>query len=143
MLRVSLKPSRRLAIVLIVAYAGALAISSTLRLPWWGSGLLAIAIVASAIISVRAALLKTSSSIVGLELDVDCACRAQTQGGEPLNASVLGSSFVAPYLTILNLRVEGRLMTKHVVLLPDSLDPESFRRLRVLLRWKWKGSSVD
>lgn len=141
MLRVSLRPSRRLALFMIAAHACALGISLTLRLPWWAIGLLATAIVASAVIHVRAALLKTVSSIVALEFADDCACKLETRRGELRDAAVLGSSFVAPYLTIINLRIEGRRFVRHAVLLPDSLDPNAFRELRVLLRWKWKGSS--
>jgi toxin CptA len=69
---------------------------------------------------------------------------------------ILGSSFVAPYLTVLELRPlepsagsSGtgirewwRKRWKHrprsVVILPDAIDAEAFRQLRVLLRWKWK-----
>ena len=50
-------------------------------------------------------------------------------------ARVLKSSFVAPWLTVLNLRMVRPRRYRHVVILPDSVAPEDFRRLRVLLRW--------
>jgi toxin CptA len=58
----------------------------------------------------------------------------------------LGSSFVAPYLTVLELKPLGagglwqRFRTRSVVILPDGIDAEEFRQLRVLLRWKWKNT---
>jgi hypothetical protein len=35
----------------------------------------------------------------------------------------------------LNLRVEGSRFAQHVLLVRDNLDPEDFRKIRVLLRW--------
>lgn len=58
--------------------------------------------------------------------------------------ALLGSSFVAPYLTVLELKPLGfqklwqRFSPRSVVILPDGIDKEEFRQLRVLLRWKWK-----
>ena len=48
---------------------------------------------------------------------------------------VLPGSFVAPWLTIVRWRPPGRRFSRSLVILPDMLDPESFRRLRVILRW--------
>jgi hypothetical protein len=44
-------------------------------------------------------------------------------------------SFVAPWLTILRWRPSGALFDRTIVILPDMLGRESFRRLRVVLRW--------
>lgn len=44
-------------------------------------------------------------------------------------------SFVAPWLTIIRWRPERANFDRTVVVLPDMLDAESFRRLRILLRW--------
>ena len=44
-------------------------------------------------------------------------------------------SFVAPWLTIIRWRAHGRRFDHTVVLLPDMLPAEDFRRLRVWLRW--------
>ena len=48
---------------------------------------------------------------------------------------MLSSSFVSPSLTVLNLRVAGAARPRHLVILPDNVEKETFRRLRVLLRW--------
>ena len=61
-----------------------------------------------------------------------------------ITCTLLGSSFVEPYLTVLELKpLEPlkswrRFSSRSVVILPDGIDAEGFRQLRVLLRWKWK-----
>jgi hypothetical protein len=44
-------------------------------------------------------------------------------------------SFVAPWLTIIRWRPTGARFDRTIVILPDMLERESFRRLRVVLRW--------
>jgi hypothetical protein len=44
-------------------------------------------------------------------------------------------SFVAPWLTIVRWRPAGARFDRTLVILPDMLDAEVFRHLRVLLRW--------
>lgn len=56
-------------------------------------------------------------------------------GDEWREAEVLSSSLVLPYLTVLNLKLSNGRKPFHVVLLPDSVDAENFRRLRVWLKW--------
>ncbi len=71
-------------------------------------------------------------------------CTLETQRRDYIACALLGSSFVAPYLTVLELKplstrkLWQRFRTRCVVILPDGIDVEEFRQLRVLLRWKWK-----
>ncbi|MEP7262597.1 MAG: protein YgfX [Usitatibacter sp.] len=44
-------------------------------------------------------------------------------------------SFVSPWLTVLRWRPAGARFDRTVLILPDMLAREDFRRLRVLLRW--------
>jgi toxin CptA len=87
---------------------------------------------------------KSPGSITGLSLADDMTCTLETRHGERIACALLGSSFVAPYLTVLELkplndtRWSHRLRSCSVVILPDAIAAEDFRRLRVLLRWKWK-----
>ena len=53
-----------------------------------------------------------------------------------LDAQVLGTTYVAPWLTVLNLRANGATLARHVLVVPDNADRESFRQLRVVLRWR-------
>lgn len=75
-------------------------------------------------------------TIVAFRLEADCGCAFQTRRGDWVEASLLGTSFVSPYLAVLNLKPGNSRLARHIVLLPDSLEKEEFRQLRVLLRWK-------
>lgn len=76
------------------------------------------------------------AAIVSVSLHRDCRCEFQTRGGARHEASLLRSSFVAPYLTVLNLKPNDSRLVRHVVILPDSVDAGYFRKLRVLLKWR-------
>lgn len=84
------------------------------------------------------ALLTANNAVVALALSDEMQCALTTRSGESIACSILGSTFVAPYLTVLNLKPAENFFTRSVVILPDSMDAEEFRQLRVWLRWKWK-----
>jgi hypothetical protein len=48
---------------------------------------------------------------------------------------IVDGSFVAPWLTIVRWRPHGSRFTRSLVVMPDAIDAESFRALRVILRW--------
>lgn len=51
-------------------------------------------------------------------------------------ASLLGGALIHPWLTIFRVEIQSKPDRVYsVVLLPDSLSAENFRRLRVFLRW--------
>lgn len=58
-----------------------------------------------------------------------------TPDGAWAAGSVRAGSFVAPWLTIVIWRPEGARLDRAVLVLPDMLPKEDFRRLRVWLRW--------
>jgi toxin CptA len=84
----------------------------------------------------RFALLRSARSIVGFELREKGEATFVERGGRAHEGHVSGSSFVAPYLTVLNFRANEGRAVRHALILPDSLDPDEFRRLRVRLRWE-------
>lgn len=136
MLKISLKPSRRLALLLCVAHAAAAGAVLAIDLPIWLKLSLGLLIGASCGVYLYAtALLRSGGAIVGLEIRDDDALSIQTRRGEWREGRLLGSTFVSPYLTILNIGTEGRFLARHVVIMPDGVDAEDFRRLRVRLRW--------
>lgn len=142
MLRMLLKPSRTLAIVLCAAHAGAAAVLPAVDLPAEVQALLAFAIGASLAHGVRHhALRLTRSAGVALELRDDGLVAVQARSGGWHEARVLGSTFVSPALVIINLRISGRRTRHHLVLLPDAAEADDLRRLRVLLRWKYRAYS--
>ena len=53
--------------------------------------------------------------------------------GEVVEGKLLPTSYSHPWLVVLNFRIEGKRVARSVVLLRDSLDESSFRRLRVRL----------
>lgn len=84
------------------------------------------------------ALLKSARSVVAFELTEALECTLETKCGEYIICRILGSTFVAPYLVVLNVKSFGEFFSRSVVIVADGIDTEEFRLLRVLLRWKWK-----
>ena len=65
----------------------------------------------------------------------DGAIEVQNAAGEWRTGSLRAGSFVAPWLTIVRWRPHAARFDATIVLLPDMLPAEDFRRVRVLLRW--------
>lgn len=155
LLAIRLKPSIRLAGMLSFAHLAAIVLLLPLELSIWakfaGSALLVVSLV---FYVRRYALLRSPDSISGLELTNEMVCTVETKGGDRTACALLGSSFVAPYLTVLELmplrlsrdeqapRSWRSYFSRSVVILPDGIDPEEFRQLRVSLRWKWKDMKI-
>ncbi len=136
-LKISLKPSRRLAMLLGLAHAAAAGMVLVVDVPIWLQLFLLVLIGTSCGVCLYGpALLRGGEAIVGLETGEGGSLLLQTRRGEWREGALLGSSFVSPYLTVLIVRTEGKLFARHVVIMPDSLDAEDFRRLRVRLRWQ-------
>lgn len=143
-LAIDLRPSRLLAAMLAAAGAGALALLLWMPLPAAVQGLLAVVLcVAVAHAILHDAWRWLPRSIVALQLAGDGSLRCQTQDGRWREAQVLGSSCVTAWLTVLNLRLSGRRFGCSTVLLPDSLDAEDYRQLRVWLRWNGAVTQPD
>ena len=163
LLIIRLKPSMRLAVILSLAHFSAIGLLWPLMLPVAAKFIGTVILAASLVFYLRHyALLRSPQSVTGLELSDEMTCTLELLRGERIACTVLGSSFVAPYLTVLELKplkiLEPRepmqpltppvllaplpplrkFSGRSVVILPDGIDAEAFRRLRVLLRWKWK-----
>ena len=133
-LTLTLQSSRRLVWAFVVAGLIAIAIPWMLPLPWWISLLMLLAIIWEVIGQIRREGLRLHPhACVRLELSSTGTLTMVTRDGERQEVQVLGSSFVRPYLTVLNFKLErGRACC---VIVPDAVDPIGFRRLRVWLRW--------
>jgi toxin CptA len=162
---VRLKPSNRLAIILGVAHFAAIGLLWPLSLPIAAKLAGSVVMLTSLILYLRHHVMRRSpQSVLGFELSHDMTCLLETKEGS-IACTILGSTFVAPYLAVLELKpVESqkestgssgggqkgprewsgwwRNRWKHaprsLAILPDAIDTETFRQLRVLLRWKWK-----
>ncbi|MDO9470690.1 MAG: hypothetical protein Q7J23_08220 [Nitrosomonas sp.] len=135
------KPSYRLAAILSLAHLATAGLLWLLELPLGIQAIAAAALVFSLIYYLRQdALLTANDAVEFFELSSEMQCTLTTRSGESMGCSILGDTFVTPYLTVLNLKPSGKFLTRSVVILPDGIDVEEFRQLRVWLRWKWKNS---
>jgi toxin CptA len=135
-LHVRIGPSRCLAGLLVLVHALACAILYPLALPETLKLVFAVAIAVSGIHSVlKTALLRSHNAIVALEIGDDGAALRERYTGQWQACRVLGTTFVSSPLTVLNLELVNGGAVRHVVLLPDNVGRDDFRRLRVRLRW--------
>ena len=84
------------------------------------------------------ALLNFPCSVVSFTLTDGKSCVLKMRNGGEKECAVLAISYVSAYLTVLILQPVCYWNFRSVIILPDSVDAEEFRRLRILLRWKWK-----
>lgn len=130
-----LQPSRYLAVILIVAHGAALAALFPLTLPAWSKVVLALLMLFGLAYHLRRdAWLSAPSSGTALMLEGDRVVLS-TRGGKQLAGKVLRDSLVTPLITVLNVLPQGARFARSVIILPDSLDAESFRQLRVWFKW--------
>ena len=86
----------------------------------------------------RDALLLLSSSPVGLRVE-DGFATVLTLGGSMFTGKVASDSLVTSVLIILNCICQESGKVRSVVIFPDSMDKEDFRKLRVQLKWGGQG----
>lgn len=82
-------------------------------------------------------------SIVRLTLNPETGLLVMEKSGMSYQVTVLPSSFVAPYLTVLNLQATETGRRFSLILLTDNTEPEGFRQLRVWLRWGREWQAAD
>ena len=133
----TLRPSRRLDILLLAAHLGALAALSAISIPDWIKMTLLLLICCSAGIAWQRA--RGRSRIVSLTLRADGKLEYARLNGESGEAQPHPHTTVTPQLTLLLLRFGKRL--EALVLMPDSLPAEEFRQLRLWLRWRVEASA--
>ena len=139
MLNIRLKPSGYLTLLLSAVHTIAIGLVLALPLPIGLKLVTTLVFCVSLVFYLkRNARLAAPNSIIALEIMEDCACAIETRSGKRLDCILLPTSYVSASLTILNLKANGEMLARHVVILPDSINPEDFRKLRVLLRWKFK-----
>ena len=135
--RIAISPSVWIAAALCLTHVAAAALVWVIPMPDMGKLVLTVAIALSLVFFVaRDAALHAAHAIVAIEIRDGGEAAFQTRRGEWLDCEVLGSSFVSPHITIVNLRPLLRWGTRRLILVPDNVDPRDFRRLRTWLRWK-------
>lgn len=135
-LSIALRPSRRLALAFAAAHLAAAGAVVATGLPLWLTLAIGSALLGHGTITVaRAALLRGRRAVVAFEAGRAETLPFRTRDGVWHEGRLLGSSYVAPYLTVLNISETGKWRVFHVLIVPDAVDAEDFRRLRVWLRW--------
>lgn len=133
-LRLEPRRSRQLALALLLVHGAAMGAVMNLTLPAWAM----VGLVGGVIVSLYHAfnthvLGRSATAICSLYWAADGQWTLVTCAGESLEGRLLSGSYVHPRLVLLGFALArgGRRM---VVLLPDSLDRQTFRRLLVRLR---------
>ena len=129
-------PSRLVAAysMALVSAAIACVLFSETQAAWAVSACGALVVAAVAAIR-REALREGRGSVSRLMVDLGGRVEAAGSSGVPLAGRLVPGSFVAPWLTVVRWRPEGARFARTVLVPPDAVDPDAFRRLRVLLRW--------
>lgn len=129
---VTLLPSRKLAQLLVATHIAALLVVGILELPEW----VKLALLSAILVSLwrgRSGMYGTRRIVLLVLRDKGVLeyIRLNEETGE---TSVHLRSTVTPLLTVLLLR--GKKGLEALVLLPDSLNQDDYRRLRLWLRWQ-------
>ena len=133
---ISLRSSWLLAVTLALAHGAAIAIVLLISIPFWAQLIAAAGLSVHMFVVVRRqALLLMPNSPVAIEFGSDNKLSVQTRHGEWSEYAVLGDTYVTAYLTVMNLRQTDSHEVKRIAILPDSVDADDFRKLRVWLRW--------
>lgn len=127
----SLQPSRRLALLLLVAHGGMLTVIAFAGLDVWFKLVFLAAVFLSA--ATQIARLYGRRSIVRLTLHADGVLEYMRRDDESATALIHQQSTVTSVLVVLLLKRESYL--EALVVAPDALPCDDFRKLRLWLRW--------
>jgi toxin CptA len=135
-IQLNLKPSYWLAGLLAVSSLGACIIVLCMPMPVSVKIFICVPVVlAAAYYIAQDALVLLPWSCTDLALNTKGELLVTRKDGLVSLAGVLPSSFVAAYLTVLILKTGASRWRRNLLLTPDRVDAEAFRRLRVWLRW--------
>ena len=134
-LRLIPKPSRILIALLTVGHLGAVAVLIPLDLSLFIKLGIAAVLLVSLIIALRKQPGRTGEGgVQALTWKADGDWVLETAEGESLSARLHESTYVHPWLVVLNFRQENKRGLLSFALAPDALDHEIFRELRVRLK---------
>jgi hypothetical protein len=133
-LQLDLKPSLRLAGLLLAVHALAL-VAACVSLAGWPRVLVGLGILLSGAGCLAEVLQRSPRAAVALELRKDGGASWRDRSGAWHEGRLRSDHFVSAVFVVMGLDVAGR-GRKWLVLLGDSALPEDFRRLRVWLRWR-------
>jgi len=135
-IKLNLKPSYWLAALLAVCSLGACIIALCMPMTVSLKIFICVPVVLAATYFIaQDTLILLPWSFTDLALNTKGELLVTRKDGLVSAAKVLPSSFVAAYLTVLNLKTGASRWRRNLLLTPDIVDAEAFRRLRVWLRW--------
>ncbi len=138
-LRYTIRPSRMLTIFLVLSAVLLVALISGLPLAvGWRLAGMAWVLPVLGYVLLRDVWLQTSRSYVAFNLVALQRITLIPRRGEPVTGSIDKSSFVSPYLALINITTDSG-KRRSLVITPDSMGETDFRRLRVQLRWSGQG----
>jgi toxin CptA len=146
-IQLDFKPSIVLTLIICAIGLAAVLILILPALVWQIKIMLGIVILSAAICSIcQYGLLLLPWSCLGVNISSNNQVQFVYKNGKVLPVEVCRDSVVTPYLTVVNCKVQvaslsARLFAPHLVILPDMLDAEDYRQLRVWLRWG--NASID
>lgn len=142
MLSLVIRPAPRLSLLLALLHGGAAACVVIVPLPGLLQVSLVVLLAAAASHAVwRHGLGRHPRAIRRLDLDAEGRVYLMDGSGQPQPARIQASSVVTPWLTVLDFATEtGR---RSLLLTPERVDAEAYRRLRVWLRWGWRPDTPD
>lgn len=133
-LRLECRSSRWLVSAVAGVHGGALLALVPLPLAWWLKLLLMAGVVAQGVITWRRHVTFSSSrSVKRLVWTAENRWELCDAAGSCREARLLPAAYVHPFLVILRFATEDKRRCA-VILPPDSIDPDTHRRLRVQLR---------
>ena len=132
----TLRPSRLLALLFILLCFASLAALWTLPLPaFWGLLLTVVVLCWAGYHLLLDANLRLRHSCVAFRLEEKEEIVLVLRNGRHVPCKVTRDSLVTPWLVILNVVLSEQRGWRSLVILPDTMVADSFRRLRVVLKW--------
>jgi len=133
-LRLRPQKSATLLTFTLAVHAGAMGMVLFLPLEFWLQFLVLLAVAVSLLQATRTHLLRSSdSAIKSAQWDSAGEWTLFLANGDEPAAQLKASSYLQPWLVVLNFST-SRFRRHTLILLPDAIDPERLRRLRVRLR---------
>ncbi len=130
-----LRPSQYLTFSICIIFLLSLGVSYILPFGMIAYSVLSLFILAICVfIFFRDARLNLANSCVAFRLEAKDGISLMLRDGRHLAGKLVAGGVILPFVVLINVRME-RGGQRSLVLLGDSTDADSFRRLRVLLRW--------
>lgn len=129
-----LRASSTLAVLLMLLFVCVLVLAFLPESMWSSIVLGGVMSVAFAYVGARDARLLLVHSVVAFRLERENGITLIYRNGRHARGIISSDSLVTPFLILL--RVSCEMGDRNVVVMPDSMRGEAFRRLRVQLRWR-------